>query len=417
MENDNEEIEVNEITNQPVESEEDTTTRNNEVLTKYQEAGKIANAVVKLLADMCLPDVSVLDICKAGDNLIEQKLSLIYRNKGKNGKLVDKGISFPVCISVNEIVCHYSPLDSDTTVVILKGGDIVKIDLGVHIDGYIAVVAHTVVVDKTPEPLSTLTDKHINIINAAYKASEIAVRLIKPGNTNQMVTDALSTVSRLYNVQAISGTLMHQMKRYVIDGNKMIQLRSNEDTDKKIDTCTFEQYEVYAVDVAFSTGEGKPKDKGIRTTVHKRVLDKKYSLKVKTSRSFYSEINKRFPTFPFSLRYISDEKSARLGVRECVAHELLLPYPILSEREGEIVVHFKFTVLCLPNGPIKLTGLTIVDTASQIDTVNKILNDSVVLPQELLDVLAVEIGSKKKKNAAKKKAASQADSEVVKQET
>ena len=71
--------------------------------------------------------------------------------------------------------------------------------------------------------------------------------------------------------------------------------------------------QVYAVDVAFTTGDGKPKDKGLRTTVYKRIIDHKYGLKVKASRTFFNEVNKRFPTFPFSLRYISDEKNARLG--------------------------------------------------------------------------------------------------------
>ena len=52
------------------------------------------------------------------------------------------GIAFPTCISPNHCVGHYSPLVSEDTVEI-KEGDIVKIDLGVHVDGYIAVVAHT----------------------------------------------------------------------------------------------------------------------------------------------------------------------------------------------------------------------------------------------------------------------------------
>ena len=52
------------------------------------------------------------------------------------------GIAFPTCISPNHCVGHYSPLVSEDDVEI-KEGDIVKIDMGVHVDGYIAVVAHT----------------------------------------------------------------------------------------------------------------------------------------------------------------------------------------------------------------------------------------------------------------------------------
>jgi methionine aminopeptidase len=63
---------------------------------------------------------------------------------------MEKGMAFPTCISINEICGHYSPLISDAKekeaeIGILKEGDVVKIDLGVHIDGYIALVGHTVV--------------------------------------------------------------------------------------------------------------------------------------------------------------------------------------------------------------------------------------------------------------------------------
>ena len=45
-----------------------------------------------------------------------QKASQTYRGKNKAGKLIEKGIAFPVCVSVNECVCHCSPLASDDTV-------------------------------------------------------------------------------------------------------------------------------------------------------------------------------------------------------------------------------------------------------------------------------------------------------------
>lgn len=56
-----------------------------------------------------------------------------------------KVLAFPTSISVNICVCHF-PLKSDQDY-ILKEGDLVKIDLGVHVDGFIANVAHTFVVD------------------------------------------------------------------------------------------------------------------------------------------------------------------------------------------------------------------------------------------------------------------------------
>lgn len=236
---------------------------------------------------------------------------------------------------------------------ILKENDLVKIDLGVHIDGYIAVVAHTVYLAASLTASLPHIGRLADVFNAAYQAAEIAVRLIRPGNTNQQVTDAIAKVASTYGVQAIAGTVMHQMKRYVIEGNKIIHVRDGSETgtEKKLEIITFEPYEVYAIDVAFSTGEGKSKDRGLKTSIFKRVIDRKYGLKVKSSRQLYSEINAKFPTFPFSLRYLQlEEKNVKLGLRECVHHELLAPYPILSEKEGDLIAHFKFTALVLPSG-------------------------------------------------------------------
>ncbi|CAN0120255.1 unnamed protein product [Phaeothamnion confervicola] len=68
----------------------------------------------------------------------------MFRGKVK-GKPIDKGVSFPTCVSVNECICHNNPLESEADAQRpLAEGDLVKVDLGCHIDGYIAVVAHTV---------------------------------------------------------------------------------------------------------------------------------------------------------------------------------------------------------------------------------------------------------------------------------
>ena len=65
--------------------------------------------------------------------------------------------------------------------------------------------------------------------------------------------------------------------------------------------CEFLVHEVYALDVLVSTGEGKPKEGDVRTTVYKK-KDIIYQLKMKTSRAFLSEAEKKFSLMPFTLR-------------------------------------------------------------------------------------------------------------------
>ena len=68
----------------------------------------------------------------------------------KKERDLSKGVAFPVCVSVNNCINHFSPLQSEEDVT-LKADDLVKLDFGAHIDGFIAVVAHSLVVGATVE--------------------------------------------------------------------------------------------------------------------------------------------------------------------------------------------------------------------------------------------------------------------------
>lgn len=169
----------------------------------------------------------------------------------------------------------------------LVEGDMVKVDLGAHIDGYIAVGAHTIVVGHVPIAATPATGPRADVITAVWAAAEISARLIKAGAKNHAVTEAIKKVADHFGVKTLAGIQMNQMKRYVIDGKKVIQLREEDD---RVETCEFETYEVYAIDVVMSTGEGKPKATDLRTTVFKRQVDQRYGLKVKASRQFFNEV-------------------------------------------------------------------------------------------------------------------------------
>ena len=94
----------------------------------------------------------------------------------------------------------------------LKAGDWVKIDLGVHIDGYMAVAAHTVIVGWAPSTTAPVQDDVADVFAAAWTAAEVAARMIKAGNTNAVVTAAVKKVADAFGVKAITGTLMHQVR-------------------------------------------------------------------------------------------------------------------------------------------------------------------------------------------------------------
>lgn len=315
-----------------------------EVVTKYKNAAEIVNKALQLVVSECKPKAKIVDICEKGDSYIREQTGNMYKNVKKK---IERGVAFPTCVSVNNTVCHFSPLASDETV--LEEGDMVKIDMGCHIDGFIAVVAHTHVLQDGP-----VTGRAADVIAAANTAAEVALRLVRPGKKNKDVTDAIQKVAGAYDCRIVEGVLSHQLKQFVIDGNKVVLSVSGPDT--RVDDAEFEENEVYAIDIVTSTGEGKPKllDEK-QTTIYKRAVDRNYHLKMKASRFIFSEINQKFPIMPFSARAL-EEKRARLGLVECVNHELLQPYPVLHEKPGDYVAHIKFTVLLMPNGSDRVTS-------------------------------------------------------------
>ncbi|KAJ8503689.1 hypothetical protein OPV22_004575 [Ensete ventricosum] len=353
-----------------------------DVVTKYKSAAEIVNKALQLVLSKCKPKAKIVDLCEHGDAFIREQAGNIYKNVKRK---IERGVAFPTCISVNNTVCHFSPLASDDAV--LEENDIVKIDMGCHIDGFIAVVGHTHVIQEGP-----VSGRTADVISAANTAAEVALRLVRPGKKNKDVSEAIQKVAAAYDCKIVEGVLSHQLKQFVIDGNKVILSVTNPET--RVDEFEFEENEVYAIDVVTSTGEGKPKllDEK-QTTIYKRAVDKNYHLKMKSSRFIFSEISQKFPIMPFSARAL-EEKRARLGLVECVNHDLLQPYPVLHEKPGDLVAHIKFTVLLMPNGSDRITSHPLQQLLP-----SKMIDDNA----EIKAWLALGTKTKKKGGGKKKK--------------
>jgi curved DNA binding protein len=186
------------------------------------------------------------------------------------------------------------------------------------------------------------------------------------------------------------------MKQFVMDGNKCVLNKPS--PEHRVEDAEFEENEVYAVDIVISTGEGKPKVQDEKeTTVYKRALDVEYQLKMKASRAVLSEINRKYPALPFTIRALLAEdkdlqKQLRLGLVECLNHGLLYPYPVMHEKQGDLVAQVKSTVLLMPNGSDVVTKATTQAVQSE-----KSCTDA-----EVAALMTQSLKSAKKKNKKKK---------------
>jgi curved DNA binding protein len=363
---------------------EESATLEPDVITKYRKASEIANLALEHVRSLVKPGASVLALCEAGDKIIEDEVAKVY----KKDKKMEKGVAFPTCISPNHIVGHFSPIeDEDMTI---KAGDLVTIDLGAQVDGYVAVVATTVCLPE--EGQDKITGKKADVMLACQTAADAALRVIKTGRKNAEMTDVIQRSAEAFQVNPVQGVLSHNMSRFVIDGDKVVI--GKEDLENKVADFEFAPNDVFAIDIVMTTGEGKPRQSEARTTVYKRNGQSSYQLKMKASRLILTEIDQKCPTFPFTIRKL-DPSKVRFGIVECSNHELVHQYPVLTEKEGEFVAHLKFTVLITGNGTLKVSGV-------DIDTSN-VETDKKIEDEELLKVLAQSVGGKKKKKNNKKK--------------
>ena len=121
---------------------------------------------------------------------------------------------------------------------------------------------------------------------------------------------------------------------------------------------------------------------------------------MKASKAFYYQISKDFDVMPFTLRSCPDLKTARLGVTECVKHNVVDEYKILWETSGELVAQFKMLVLVMPNGNIRGTVTGFDEAAAPSECSLDAEKDA-----EMIALLATTVGTKNKKGKKKKKKA------------
>lgn len=371
----------------------DYSVANPDVITKYKTAGDISSRVLAEVQKLVVAGASVLEVCKAGDALMEEELAKIYNSK-KAAK-VSKGIAFPTCVNPNHIPGHFSPAgDDDEANWTLKEGDVVNVMLGVQIDGFPAIVADTKVISE-----ATVSGAKADLLHAAWTASEAAIRTFKPNARNWDVTSIVDRVVKGFGCTAVESMLTHNQERNVMYGPKEVILNPTKENKGQMDTHRFEVGEVYGLDVLVSTSaDGKVKPSNYKTSLYK-LTGNLYALKLKSSHQILGELKaKSNGPFPYNVRNLEDARKARMGLIECVNHQVVLAYDIMTEREGEYVAQVFTTFAVTANGIVKFTHPSF--DAGHYDSAKAVDDDIKALISEPLKTSAKKKKSKKKDAAA-----------------
>ena len=293
----------------------------------------------------------IAELCELGDAAIERIAAEVY-----NSKHADRGVAFPTCVNVGDVLCHFSPLLADEGVPTLAVGDLVKVQLGAHCEGFSALVTHTAVVPNEDGTPVEVTGRAADVLHAAWAGAEIALRLTKAGAHSAEVTAALHRVAEAYEVTPVQDAMMYQLRRYVLHGDKVVAVRAP--PGATMEDCEFEVGEVFNLDVCMSTGDGIPKATGDRSTVYKREPEIHVGLKTRAGKWFIKQVSENYPALPFCLRALGNDVQARMGASEAYKQDLLLEFPVFRDK-GATLAQFGFTALLLPGGTMKGTGNTL----------------------------------------------------------
>jgi len=382
------------------------------VVNKYKIAAEITDKALKTVLKNVKIGVSAYDLCVMGDKVVAEETAKLFKKQ----KSMKKGLAWPTCVSVNNIICHYSPLKDYNDIKIIQDGDMVKVEVGAHIDGFPAFGAHTVVVGATKD--NKVTGRKADVMWAAYNAAQVTLRMLKPGTINRDITQVIQKTTKAYDCCPIQNMASYDVCKDFVEGEKSIlqnpvdhmNLQKNKDEspsgqeNKPKDfgeRCEIEVYDVWAIDVLASTGDGKVNATAVKTSLFRRDPNSSYKLKMKASRDVYSKAAENYGYMTFSLRTWDHEVRTRLGLKENVTHEVIQEHPVMTEKEGQYVAQFKYTVLVLPHGLLKITGLDFEGELYQ--------TECKIEDEKINDLLAQSISKKaarRRRNKGKKAAQS-----------
>lgn len=283
-------------------------------LEKHRQAGEIVRKVVEESKEHINEGVKLLDIA----TFIE-------------GKIAEYGaeIAFPVNISLNEIAAHYTPPAQDETVV--EKGDYVTVDIGCHIEGYIADTAYTV---KAGEPDDDL-------IMASREGLEAALSVIRAGITTGEIGKAIEKVITAHGFCPIENLTGHGLSQYSIHASPSIP---NFDDGS---TVRLREGDIVAVEPFATTGAGKVVDDD-KVYIFSFVAPR--PLRLEPARKLMYHIQNTYPQLPFAERWVVKDKKGEFLLRLLLKNGTLFPYHVLKEKTGAPVTQAEHSIIVTEEG-------------------------------------------------------------------
>ena len=289
---------------------------NDEIFEKYREAGALAARILHDGAQGIRVGESYLDAVES--------IEIRVREEGV-------ALAFPLNLSLNEDAAHDTASPGDTRV--FMGGDVAKLDLGVHIDGYIADTATTV----------DLGNNSL-LLAASEQALEAAIRKVRPGATAGELGAAVQYEIESRGYRPISNLTGHGLDRYVLHRAPTIP---NVGINGGI---VLEEGMVFAIEPFATTGSGHVGEKK-RMEIYSQISKK--PVRIPAARAILERVKER-NGLPFARRWIPERKQD-ISLPALVRSQVLHVYPVLSDIPGSLVSQYEHTVIVTADGCVVTT--------------------------------------------------------------
>ncbi len=283
-------------------------------------AGEIAQEVKKYIAPFVKKGTSLLDIAEK----IERK---IVELGGKP--------AFPTNLSINEIAAHSTPYHDDET---LAHG-LIKVDLGVHIDGYISDTSFSIDLENS--------EQNKKLIEASKKALEEAKKTIENKTPTNNIGKIVQETIESYGFSPIINLSGHQIERYDLHAGISIPNIDDNRTTKIVPG-------LYAIEPFATNGSGKVKD-GKPSGIYS-LIDYK-NIRNPNAREILEYIAEEYNQLPFCSRWLVKQfgTKALVALNQLEQNGNLHQYPQLIESGKGIVSQAEDTILIEENGKKTVT--------------------------------------------------------------
>ena len=302
----------------------------NDTIKSLELASSIHKEVRRSLQPHLKPGVKLNDIAK----IIEQK-TIELSNQSKS---INKGIGFPVGLSVNECAAHFHPLPTDQT--ILTKSDIIKIDFGTEANGWIVDSAFTICFDP----------KYDNLMEAVKEGTNTGIKNIgvdvNIGDWGGQIQEVMESYEIILNgqtlpIKAIKNLGGHNIIKGIIHGGTFLPA-------VKMNTTNKFKEGVYAVETFGSTGTNNVTEIGESTLyrLNPNTPTSNPNLKLDTTKNLLNKIRKSFQTLPFTNRYceIFNINNHATHLKLLTNSNCIHQYPPLCANIGDFTAQYEHTV-------------------------------------------------------------------------